>query len=231
MTYRRMRTVVAVVLVAAVVTVVSVIVARSDGRKHATVPRRGLAGPCRPPPRSTCPGSRRTTSCPAGPCTSRPRPDRRARARRRIGTPPTAPVCCPLARCPRRGWSRSPRDRHLHRGSDQGGRFPGTVEEVTCAAGFAVRQARTRRASSPRTSCCWHSAGGHLAALAALAPSEFRGSLPLPGRPGSTAWSASPAPTSRGRSTISPTPSSAALETWRSRSGSGRRRRRARRPP
>ena len=214
MTYRRMRTVVAVVLVAAVVTVVSVIVARSDGRKHATVP--GVASPALPATTSEyLPGLAADVVLPPVP----------ARAGR-------API---VVLVPGGGWHTADRTGLLplaralaeggavtvtvtYRGSDQGGRFPGTVEEVTCAAGFAVRQARTAGIEPTHVVLLGHSAGGHLAALAALAPSEFR--APAPTRPpGSTAWSASPAPTSRGRSTISPTPSSAALETWRPRSG------------
>ncbi len=176
MTYRRMRTVVAVVLVAAVVTVVSVIVARSDGRKHATVP--GVASPALPATTSEyLPGLAADDVLPPVP----------ARAGR-------API---VVLVPGGGWHTADRTGLLplaralaeggavtvtvtYRGSDQGGRFPGTVEEVTCAAGFAVRQARTAGIEPTHVVLLGHSAGGHLAALAALAPSEFRGSCPYP---------------------------------------------------
>lgn len=64
--------------------------------------------------------------------------------------------------------------------SDDGGRLPGTVAELGCAAGFAVARARAAGLTPGPVVLLGHSAGAHLAALAALAPSTFRRTCPDP---------------------------------------------------
>jgi acetyl esterase/lipase len=67
-----------------------------------------------------------------------------------------------------------------YRASEDGVRFPVPVADVVCAVDYAV--ARTRRAGITPTHVVvlGHSAGGHLAALAALRGPHFRSNCPYP---------------------------------------------------
>jgi acetyl esterase/lipase len=67
-----------------------------------------------------------------------------------------------------------------YRASSQGGRFPGMVADVVCAVDFAVDRARRAGIAPGRVVVVGHSAGAHLAALAALAPDRFRAGCPYP---------------------------------------------------
>ncbi len=67
-----------------------------------------------------------------------------------------------------------------HLAVDDGGRFPGPVQDVTCSVGFAVAAARQSGIDPTHVVVLGHSSGGHLAGLAALAPDRFRASCPYP---------------------------------------------------
>jgi acetyl esterase/lipase len=67
-----------------------------------------------------------------------------------------------------------------YRASAEGGRFPGMVADVVCAVDYAVDRARRAGIAPGRVVLVGHSAGAHLAALAALAPDRFRGRCPYP---------------------------------------------------
>jgi len=67
-----------------------------------------------------------------------------------------------------------------YRASSQGGRFPGMVADVVCAIDYAVYRARRAGIAPSRVVVLGHSAGAHLAALAALAPDRFRDGCPYP---------------------------------------------------
>ena len=67
-----------------------------------------------------------------------------------------------------------------YRASAQGGRFPGMVADVVCAVDYAVDSARRAGIEPGRVVVLGHSAGAHLAALAALAPDRFRAGCPYP---------------------------------------------------
>ncbi len=67
-----------------------------------------------------------------------------------------------------------------HRAVDDGGRFPGPVQDVTCSIGFAVDAAARAGIDVTHVVVLGHSSGGHLAGLAALAPDRFRASCPYP---------------------------------------------------
>ena len=64
--------------------------------------------------------------------------------------------------------------------SDQGARFPRPVRDVACAAGFAAEQARAAGIEPGPVVLLGHSAGAHLAALAALATDRFLVGCPYP---------------------------------------------------
>jgi acetyl esterase/lipase len=55
----------------------------------------------------------------------------------------------------------------------QGGMFPGTVEDVACAVAYARSHALDYSTSADHVTLIGHSAGAHLSALVALAPSVF----------------------------------------------------------
>jgi acetyl esterase/lipase len=64
-----------------------------------------------------------------------------------------------------------------YRAADAGERFPTPVEDVLCAAASAAEQAVDAGVHGPVV-LVGHSAGGHLAALAALRPDDFRADCP-----------------------------------------------------
>lgn len=72
-----------------------------------------------------------------------------------------------------------------YRAADDGGRFPQMVADVVCAVDFAVDRARRSGIAPGRVVVAGHSAGAHLAALAALAPERFRAGCPYPAAPAS----------------------------------------------
>jgi acetyl esterase/lipase len=67
-----------------------------------------------------------------------------------------------------------------YRASSQGGRFPQMVADVVCAVDYAVDRARRAGIAPGHVVVLGHSAGAHLAALAALAPDRFRAGCPYP---------------------------------------------------
>jgi len=67
-----------------------------------------------------------------------------------------------------------------YRAADGGGRFPQMVGDVVCAVDFAVDRARRSAFTPGPVVLAGHSAGAHLAALAALAPERFRAGCPYP---------------------------------------------------
>lgn len=67
-----------------------------------------------------------------------------------------------------------------YRAADRGVRFPVPAQDVTCAVAFAADRARRAGITPRRVVVLGHSAGAHLAALAALAPERFRDGCPYP---------------------------------------------------
>jgi acetyl esterase/lipase len=67
-----------------------------------------------------------------------------------------------------------------YRASDDGVRFPTPVEDVACAVSWAADQAAGLGVTPRPLVLVGHSAGAHLAALAALAPDDFRGDCAAP---------------------------------------------------
>jgi acetyl esterase/lipase len=67
-----------------------------------------------------------------------------------------------------------------YRAADDGGRFPQMAGDVVCAVDFAVDRARRSGVVPGPVVVAGHSAGAHLAALAALAPDRFRAGCPYP---------------------------------------------------
>jgi acetyl esterase/lipase len=67
-----------------------------------------------------------------------------------------------------------------YRAADDGGRFPQMAGDVVCAVDFAVDRARRSGIVPGPVVVAGHSAGAHLAALAALAPERFRAGCPYP---------------------------------------------------
>lgn len=67
-----------------------------------------------------------------------------------------------------------------YRALAEGVRFPETVDDVACAVRFAVDRARATGVEPSSVTLLGHSAGGHLAALAALGGEEFGASCPYP---------------------------------------------------
>lgn len=67
-----------------------------------------------------------------------------------------------------------------YRAGDQGARFPVPVQDVLCAAGYAVHEAEKGGLTPGPLVVLGHSAGGHLAALAAVSGSELAGDCPFP---------------------------------------------------
>lgn len=67
-----------------------------------------------------------------------------------------------------------------YRAADAGGRFPQMVGDVVCAVDFATDRARRSGITPGPVVVAGHSAGAHLAALAALAPERFRAGCPYP---------------------------------------------------
>lgn len=63
---------------------------------------------------------------------------------------------------------------------DQGARFPRPVRDVACATAYAVEQARRAGIEPGPVVLLGHSAGAHLAALAALAAPRFQSGCPYP---------------------------------------------------
>ena len=117
---------------------------------------------------TTAPDCRRTST---SPCRSRP----------------ASPSCCS---CPGGGWATADRSglaplAEKLRGygnvvvsitystTDEGAAFPTPVQDVLCAAAFARRQATDVGAIGGPLVVVGHSAGGHLAAVAALSASRF----------------------------------------------------------
>jgi acetyl esterase/lipase len=67
-----------------------------------------------------------------------------------------------------------------YRAADDGVRFPVPVADVVCAVDFAAARAAADGVSRGPVIVLGHSAGAHLAALAALTGPRFRGSCPYP---------------------------------------------------
>jgi acetyl esterase/lipase len=67
-----------------------------------------------------------------------------------------------------------------YRAASDGGRFPQMAADVVCAVGYAVDRARRAGITPGRVVLLGHSAGAHLAALAALAPDRLRAGCPFP---------------------------------------------------
>jgi acetyl esterase/lipase len=67
-----------------------------------------------------------------------------------------------------------------YRAADVGARFPQPVADVVCAADFAAARSRAAGIEPGPVVLLGHSAGAHLAALAALAPDRFRTGCPYP---------------------------------------------------
>jgi acetyl esterase/lipase len=67
-----------------------------------------------------------------------------------------------------------------YRAADDGARFPVPVADVVCAVSYAVARARRAGLAPGPVVVLGHSAGAHLAALAALAPARFRARCPYP---------------------------------------------------
>jgi acetyl esterase/lipase len=67
-----------------------------------------------------------------------------------------------------------------YRAGADGSVFPEPVQDVLCASGFAVEQARTAGMVPGPLVALGHSAGGHLASLAALQGAELAGQCPYP---------------------------------------------------
>jgi acetyl esterase/lipase len=67
-----------------------------------------------------------------------------------------------------------------YRAGEQGAVFPEPVADVLCAAGFAVQEARGAGVDTGPLVALGHSAGGHLAALAALEGDALAGQCPYP---------------------------------------------------
>ena len=65
-----------------------------------------------------------------------------------------------------------------YRAGVDGATFPEPVQDVLCATGFAVGQARTAGLEPGPVVVLGHSAGGHLASLAALEGAELAGQCP-----------------------------------------------------
>jgi acetyl esterase/lipase len=67
-----------------------------------------------------------------------------------------------------------------YRAAEDGGRFPQMAGDVVCAVDFAAERARRSGITPGPVVVAGHSAGAHLAALAALAPERFRTGCPYP---------------------------------------------------
>jgi len=67
-----------------------------------------------------------------------------------------------------------------YRAVGAGGRYPEPVQDVACAVAFAVQRARDAGLVTGPVVVLGHSAGGHLAALAALGADHFTGTCPYP---------------------------------------------------
>jgi acetyl esterase/lipase len=67
-----------------------------------------------------------------------------------------------------------------YRAAEDGGRFPQMAGDVVCAVDFAAERARRSGITPGPVVVTGHSAGAHLAALAALAPERFRAGCPYP---------------------------------------------------
>ncbi len=67
-----------------------------------------------------------------------------------------------------------------YRAGADGSVFPEPVQDVLCASGFAVEQARTAGMVPGPLVALGHSAGGHLASLAALEGADLAGQCPYP---------------------------------------------------
>ena len=67
-----------------------------------------------------------------------------------------------------------------YRAGSDGSVFPEPVQDVLCASGFAVEQARAAGMVPGPLVALGHSAGGHLASLAALEGDELAGQCPYP---------------------------------------------------
>ncbi len=67
-----------------------------------------------------------------------------------------------------------------YRAGEQGAVFPEPVQDVVCATGFALQEARAAGLDPGPLVALGHSAGGHLAALAALQGSALSGQCPYP---------------------------------------------------
>lgn len=67
-----------------------------------------------------------------------------------------------------------------YRAGEDGATFPIPVQDVLCASGFAVEAAHSAGVEPGPVVALGHSAGGHLAALAALAGDELAGQCPSP---------------------------------------------------
>jgi acetyl esterase/lipase len=67
-----------------------------------------------------------------------------------------------------------------YRAAGAGGRFPEQVQDVACAVDFAVQRARGAGVTPGPVVVLGHSAGGHLAALAALGADRFAGTCAYP---------------------------------------------------
>ena len=67
-----------------------------------------------------------------------------------------------------------------YRAGEDGATFPVPVQDVLCAAGFAVQEVRSTGLEPGPLVALGHSAGGHLASLAALEGDELAGQCPYP---------------------------------------------------
>lgn len=67
-----------------------------------------------------------------------------------------------------------------YRAAVDGGGYPAMVQEAVCAVDFAADRARRGGVTPGRVVVVGHSAGGQLAAMAALVGSRFRGDCPYP---------------------------------------------------
>jgi acetyl esterase/lipase len=67
-----------------------------------------------------------------------------------------------------------------YRAAGAGGRFPEPVDDVACAVAFAVQRARDAGLTTGPVVVLGHSAGGHVAALAALGADHFAATCPYP---------------------------------------------------
>jgi acetyl esterase/lipase len=67
-----------------------------------------------------------------------------------------------------------------YRAAEDGAHFPTPIEDVACAVDFAVARATQRGLHPTRVVLLGHSAGAHLAALAALGSDHFRGDCNWP---------------------------------------------------